>query len=88
MINKSFLKATNNFKTISSVYIKLHDDKKQLDQYPRKYFIMADNHIFVMDLKNNNIDKTDLSDITNTDKIIEYDNSHYGFLISILPGVK
>jgi hypothetical protein len=87
MINKSILKATNNFKTTSSVYIKLHDDKKQLDQYPRKYFVMADNRIYVMDLKNNNIDKTDLSDITNTDKIIEYDNTNYGFLISILSGV-
>lgn len=70
------LKATNNGKTVTSVYIiKLMDNGD--DQYFRRYQIMSDNRVYVVDLNTGEITKTDIPDINDIEKIKERDSKIY-----------
>lgn len=70
------LRATNNGKTVTSVYIiKLKDNGN--DQYFRRYQIMNDNQVYLVDLNNQEILKTDIPDLTDIGRIKEYDTKMY-----------
>jgi hypothetical protein len=72
---KEIKPTTKDNKTISSIYI--YENKERL----RAYTVFSDNRIFCLVfnyLKNIRIDKTTLTDITDIEKLKEYDNKNYG----------
>ena len=74
---KSTLKATNDGKTLSSVYI-IELQKNGNDIYIRKYTIMTDKSIVCFDLNGNNDKKTELKSLENIVELKAYDNQFYG----------
>ena len=76
-IKKGLIKSTNNGKTITSVFIlKLQNNGN--DQYIRKYTKLMDNGIYCFDLTGGNDKETTITDITDIEKIKQFDNRVYG----------
>ena len=74
---KATLKATNDGKTLSSVFI-LELQKNGNDIYIRKYTIMVDKRIVCFDLNGGNDKMTELKSLENIIELKAYDNTFYG----------
>jgi hypothetical protein len=73
---KRLMPATKDYKTYSSIYVYNSTELKPV--YLRRYQVLNDNRVYVVDLSKGELIKTDIKNLDDMDQIKKFDNDLYG----------